>query len=189
MERVDLILHPVRFRILERLVGDQLTTAEIAERLPDVPKSSVYRHLRLLLAEGMIVVDDTRQVRGVVEKIYRLNQPLHLGAEDVARLAPEEHINYFRNYIMTVMQGFSQYVQAVSSESAIDMATDRAGYTQAFFYATPVELDRFGQVLNEALKPLLDNRPGNRRHKHKLVIITHPEAEGAKDKPEKIETE
>jgi DNA-binding transcriptional ArsR family regulator len=59
-ERIDLILHPVRFRILEKLVGERLTTAKIAGQLSDVPKSSIYRPIRLLLEEGMIAVDDTR---------------------------------------------------------------------------------------------------------------------------------
>jgi DNA-binding transcriptional ArsR family regulator len=189
MERADLILHPVRFRILEKLVSDQLTTAEIAGQLSDVPKSSIYRHIRLLLDEGMIAVDDTRQIRGVVEKTYRLNQPFHLGAEDVARLTPEEHIGYFRNYIMTVMQGFSSYIQAAGSEASINMVTDRAGYTETFFHATPAELDRFGQLLNEAFKLLSENEAGEGRRKHKLVVITHPEAVGAKVPPQKKETE
>jgi hypothetical protein len=55
-----------------------------------------------------------------------------LGTEDVARLSPEEHIGYFRNYIMTVMQGFSSYIRAAGSEASIDMAADRTAYTETF---------------------------------------------------------
>ncbi len=54
------------------------------------------------------------------------------------------------------------------------MAADYTGYTEASFYATDEELDRFSQALNEALAPLLENRPGGGRRKHKVAIIAHP---------------
>lgn len=173
MERIDLILHPVRFRILECLIGESLTTQDIAGRLPDVPKSTIYRHLRLLLEADMIAVDETRPVRGVLEKTYRLVQPLHLGSEEIATLTPEEHIRYFRAYTMTLMQDFGHYVRATGGK--VDMLADRAGYTQTFVFATTEELDQFYVTLNESLRPLLENRPGEGRRKRKLAIITHPD--------------
>jgi hypothetical protein len=73
-----------------------------------------------------------------------------LGTEDVARLSPEEHIGYFRNYIMTVMQGFSSYIRTAGSEASIDMAADRTAYTETFFHVTPAKMDQFGSC---SIKP------------------------------------
>jgi DNA-binding transcriptional ArsR family regulator len=173
MERVDLILHPVRFRILETLVGETLTTQEITDRLPDVPKSSIYRHVRALLDAGLIAVEGTHPVRGVVERTYRLDHLPHLGPEEIGRLTAEEYVHYFRVYAMTLIQGFAAYVNAASGGSP-NMLADRAGYTETFVWATTEELDRFGAALNESLRPLLTNRPAERRRRHKIAFITHP---------------
>lgn len=175
MERIDLILHPVRFRVLGALSGETLTTAELAERLPDVPKSSIYRHLRALLDGGLIALAGERPVRGMVEKLYRLDQPPHLNAAAVSGLTTEQHAHYFRVFAMTLIEDFAAYIRAAGDGAALDMAADRAGYTQAFVFATSEELDHFGTALNEALRPLLDNPPNQEgRRKHKLAVITHP---------------
>ncbi len=175
MNRVDLILHPVRFRILESLVGESLTTQAIAERLPEVPKSTIYRHVRLLLENDMIAVDETHPVRGAVEKSYRLNQPIRLSAGEMAELTPEEHVHYFRTYVMALVQGFSNFVHSAAEGERVDMVTLRAGYTETPLFATTAELDEAFAALNQALFRLAQNPPGEGRRKHKFVFITHPE--------------
>lgn len=169
--RAELILHPVRFRVLQALFDGPQTTQDIAERLPDVAKSSVYRYLRQLAEAELVAVAETRMVRGAREKTYELQAPARLTAEDVAGLTPDEHVRYFTIYVMTLIQDFAAYAR---SGQAVDMAADRAGYTEAAVYATTEELDRFGAALNEALRPLLANSPGDGRHKHKLAVVTHP---------------
>lgn len=175
MRRADLILHPVRFRILETLIGESLTTQEIADRLVDVPKSSIYRHVKQLLDSRMIAIDDARPVRGVLEKTYRLDQPIRLGVEEMAGMSPEEHVQYFRTYVMTLVQGFSNFVNSAAVDNKIDMQSHRAGYTEAFVFGTTEELDQVFAVINQALMALATNANGEGRHKHKFAIITHPE--------------
>lgn len=175
MRRADLILHPVRFRILETLLGESLTTQAIADRLPDVPKSTIYRHVKQLLESEIIAVDETHQVRGALEKTYRLDQSIRLGVEEMADMTPEEHIAYFRTYAMTLIQGFSSFVNAAAIDGKIDMVPHRAGYSEAFVFATTAELDEAFATINKSLMELAKNSPGQGRHKHKIAIITHPE--------------
>jgi hypothetical protein len=175
MRRADLILHPVRFRILETLLGESLTTQAIADRLPDVPKSTIYRHVKQLLESEMIAVDETHPVRGALEKTYRLNQSIRLGVEEMADMTPDEHIAYFRTYAMTLIQGFSSFVNGAAVDDKIDMLTHRAGYSEAFVFATATELDEAFSALNTLLMELAKNSSGEGRHKHKIAIITHPE--------------
>src|SRR5690606_728574 len=108
------------------------TTQDIAERLPDVPKSSIYRHLRALLEGGVIAVDETHPVRGALERTYRLNHSLRLSEEEMAGLTPEEHVHYFRAYVLTLVQGFSNYAHAAAVDDRLDMVDHRAGYSEAF---------------------------------------------------------
>lgn len=175
LTKADLILHPVRLRILQTLAGDELTTQEIADRLGDIPKSSIYRHVKLLLAEGMLAVAAARLVNGIQEKTYHLAQRPYLNPDDVADLTPEQHGHYFATYVLSLLQGFQQYLaQKEATGRAVDMLADRVGYSDAAFYATTAELDHLGRAINEALIPLLQNEPGPGRHRHKIAIITHP---------------
>ena len=175
MEKVALILHPVRFRILQVINGHALTTQEIADELPDVPKSSVYRQLKILLEGDMLTIAETGLVNGIQEKTYRLAQPPYLSAGDVAELSGEQHIQYFTIYLMTILREFADYVQRSETKlGGIDMLADRVGYTEVAIYANQVELDVLQAELNTAIMKVAGNEPGNGRSRHKFAIITHP---------------
>lgn len=173
-QRIDAIMHPARFRILQALMGESLTTQELDERLPDVPKSSIYRHLRVLLDAELIAVDGTRLVSGIQEKIYRLEQPPRLGPEDMQGLTAEAHHSYFTVYALSLMRGFEDYLDMAEAKPPIDMLADRVGYTEAAVWATAEEIDTFATALNTALLPLLNNKPGHGRHRHKIALVSHP---------------
>ncbi|HEY2693839.1 MAG TPA: helix-turn-helix domain-containing protein, partial [Pseudonocardiaceae bacterium] len=67
MATADLLLHPVRLRIVKAFLGDRvLTTAQLAAELDDVPPGSVYRHVGLLTKAGVLHVVAERRVRGTV---------------------------------------------------------------------------------------------------------------------------
>jgi DNA-binding transcriptional ArsR family regulator len=169
--KADLILHPARFQIMQALSGQELTTQEIAGLVPSVPKSSIYRHLRILLEANLVEIATTQRVRGVEEKVYRLVQRPYVGPADMAGLSKEEHLRHFTAYVTTLMQGFADYLEA---SGELDPLADRTGYTEAIIYVNTKELDTLGESLNEAIHPFLGNGPGKDRHKHKLALITHP---------------
>jgi len=175
LTKADLILHPVRLRILQTLMGDELTTQEITERLGDVPQSSIYRHLKLLLAEGMIEIAAAHLINGIQEKTYGLAQRPYLNAEEMAGMTAAQHGQYFATYVLSLWQEFQQYLtQKEASGSPLNLEADRVGYTTAAFYATVEEFDQVAQALNQAIAPLLQNEPGTGRHRHKLAVVTHP---------------
>ena len=176
MRKIEAVIHPVRFQILRAIGTETLTTQEIADRLPNTPKSSIYRHLKLLLEHNLIVLADTRLVNGIQEKTYRLDQPARLGVEDMANLSVDDHIRFFTTYALTLVQDFSDYV---SKSAPIDMLADRTGYSEVAFYATTAELDEFGVVLNTAVMKLMSNQPGNGRARRKLAIVSQPLPEGS----------
>lgn len=174
LSKADLIIHPVRFRLMRALVGAALTTQEIADQMPDVPKSSIYRHLRLLLEAEFVYVSETKAVRGVQEKRYRLSQMPYLGPDDVAGLSADEHLHYFTTYLLTTLQDFSGYLSAAEAKGTIDMPADRVGYTEVSFYASTDELDRLQQGLNSSFMELIQNGPGDGRERRKFAVIAHP---------------
>ncbi|MCP4416881.1 MAG: helix-turn-helix domain-containing protein [Chloroflexi bacterium] len=180
MHKIELIIHPVRFRILRTIDKDSLTTQEIADQLADIPKSSIYRHLKLLLKNDLIIVSETRLVNGIQEKTYRLDQPARLGPEEVKDISADDHIRYFTTYALTLVQDFSDYITAAfTQDNTLDMLADRTGYTEVSFYATTAELDTFQTDINAALLKLIENKPKNGRRRRKLAIVTQPLPDGA----------
>ena len=169
--KAEVIMHPRRLRILEALGQEQLTTQEIAARLPDEPKSSIYRHLKILLDAGIVAVVATRPVKGVEEKVYAVAGPARLGPQDVAGLPADVHLRYFTAFLMYLLQGFESYL---ARNQPIDYVAQRVGYTEVHFQATDEEFAAMAHVLNAALFPLLQHPPGPGRRPQKLATITFP---------------
>ena len=65
MKSAELLLHPVRLRIIGAFLGDRkLTTADLQAELPDVPPTSLYRHLGHLIDgfEAAIEIQDAEAI-------------------------------------------------------------------------------------------------------------------------------
>ena len=52
IKKTDIILHPVRMRILQNLATRNLTPLQLAEELVNVPQATLYRHLNKLVEEN-----------------------------------------------------------------------------------------------------------------------------------------
>jgi len=176
-KRAELILHPVRYRILQALVDCELTTQQISEDLAGIPTSSIYRHLKILLAAGMVEIADTNQVKGIEERVYRLSGRPHIMQEELAEYSKEEIKRYFAAYLSFLLNGFSTYVD---TEDALDMGRDHAGYTDAIIHATPEEFDELGKALNQLLAPYIQSKPGKGKQRQVISIISFPVERKAK---------
>src|SRR6185295_10733144 len=90
---LELVLHPVRLRILNAMSGGRTaTTSELCARMPDQAQATVYRHVALLLRGGLLEVEEEQQVRGAVERRYRvLRDRSKIGPEIAAAMSLEEH--------------------------------------------------------------------------------------------------
>jgi Bacterial regulatory protein, arsR family. len=69
MASSEILLHPVRLRIVQAFLGDRaLTTSQLAAELDDVPAASLYRHVALLSDAGVLRVAAERRIRGSLER-------------------------------------------------------------------------------------------------------------------------
>lgn len=173
-DKAELIIHPIRLRIMQLLGRKPMTTAELDELMPDVAKSTLYRHVKKLLDGGMIEVEETHLVKGTPEKTYRLIQSPHLTQDDINTMTKEDHLRYFSTYIAGLVEDFKAYLDA---QETVDMVADRAGYGQSVFYASTEELDELFQPFQEKLVKLAAQTSKEGRRLRKLVIINHPEIE------------
>lgn len=164
----DLLLHPVRWRIVQALMGRRLTTAELGELMPDVATTTLYRQVAQLVDGGIVLVVDEKRVRGAVQRTYSLGEPQQLGAEQP--LSVEDHRQAFGQFVTTVMADFDRYL-ATDPE---DPAGDNVSYTQAAIHVTDDELAELGQQLQQLLGPLLTERTDRPRRRLLLSTILIP---------------
>ena len=175
--KVDLILHPIRMRILMALSGSQKTSQQLADNLRDVPQATLYRHINRLAQAGIIQVVEERQVRGTVEKVYAVEtRTTRLTAEDVARFSKDDHLRYFIAFVTTLMDDFSRYIQ---HSEKIDLAADGVGYGKFPLELNDEEFSSLTAKMNEVFKPYLNNQPGQDRRRRIFSSIIMPDVSEA----------
>lgn len=167
--RLDLVTHPVRLRILLALAGSELTASGIAAALDDVPASSIYRHLQILLDAGLLEVAAERRVRGAIEKTLRIAaDAASFGPDEAARMTPDEHRRAFLVLFTQLFHELDRYLQRPES----DLARDLVGYRTSAFYATDAEWLAAIEAINGALRPLLDQPPAPGRTRRRLATVS-----------------
>jgi DNA-binding transcriptional ArsR family regulator len=171
--KADIVLHPVRMRIVQTLInGKRLSAQQIGSKLSDIPQATLYRHLNKLLDANVLSVVEENPVRGTVEKIYSLSiETATISAEDISKWGPEEHKNYFMKFITTVIADFERYV----NQQEFDMKKDGAGYRQVSFYASDEEYIEFMQTLQQGVMKLIENEDSPTRRKRTLSTIVTTE--------------
>lgn len=70
----DVMLNPTRMRIVQILAThDTMTTTELCEILTDIPRTTIYRHISILISASVLMVVDEKKIRGSVERTLALN--------------------------------------------------------------------------------------------------------------------
>jgi helix-turn-helix protein len=171
----DLLLHPVRLRIVKAFLGDRaLTTRQLAAELPDVPAASVYRHVGRLAEAGVLHVVAERRVRGITERTYMLRLfAAQIQPGEVAAMSLEEHGSAFLAYVAGVLGDFDRYL-STEPESP---ARDGAGYRVAAMWLTDAELADYRRDLAAITAPRLGNGPGEGRRRRMLYTVMLPAPE------------
>lgn len=172
MSTFSSLLHPVRFRIAQILLGEgELTTHYLHERLPEVPIATLYRHIANLVDHQLIEVVSEKQVRGASEKTYRLVADYASPTlAELESLSKEELLTMFTVFMSGVIHDFDLYLQ----EGDFNLSDDQVSFAQASFWADDSEVDAFGHSLMTALEILLHNKPKPGRRRRTLTTVLMP---------------
>ena len=168
----DILLHPVRLRIVLAIAGDEVTTSDIAGRLPDVPQATLYRHVAKLARSGILEVIDEQQVRGAVERTYRVNtERTSIDADGAAEMSAEEHLQAFTTFAGILIETYGRYLDTPGSTPS----TDGVSFRQARLWLTSDELEGLIADVTTALAPYLDLKNTPERRPRLLSTILMPE--------------
>lgn len=170
--KVDLLLHPLRMRILVAVSGRQVTAQQLVHELPDIPQATLYRHLNLLAQHGILSVVEERRVRGTVEKVYALEaQAVRFSPEDVQQLSTSDHFRYFTTFITSLLSDFGRYLDR---HDASDVAAD-VRYHKGSLYLSDEEFQQLQQDVRTLLMPLLSNDPTPERRRRIFATVLLPD--------------
>jgi len=168
----EVLLHPTRLRIVLAIVGSEMTTAQVQERLRDIAPATLYRQMAILSDAGLLEVVGEEQKRGGVERTYRVVESAAvIGPEDAAAMTSEEHMNAFMTFVGSMIQSFGRYLDHPES----DPSRDGVGYRQAGIWLDPEELENMVADLAAALAPYLENEPAPSRTRSLLNTIVIPD--------------
>ncbi|MFC0004579.1 helix-turn-helix domain-containing protein [Micromonospora siamensis] len=168
----DLLLHPVRLRIVQAFLGGRtLTTGELREALPDVPAATLYRQVATLAAHDVLRTVGERRVRGAVERTYRLHEAAaSVDADAAASMSPEEHRRAFRTFVAQLLADFDGYLDAGGG----DLGRDLGGYRQNAFHVTDDELTEFLTRFRALFAEYAALGPGPDRVRRLLTTVLLP---------------
>lgn len=169
---MELLVNPVRLRIVHALSGGQTrTTAELCERLPDVSKATVYRHVGVLADAGVLAVDGEQRVRGAVERRYRLRpERARIDAGTAASATVEDHRVIFATAMATLMAEFNAYLD----QPGADPTADLVGYRQHGIWLSQAELEELITAMRAAIVPRMAATAAEGRRRYLLSPILFP---------------
>jgi len=172
MASADLLLHPVRLRIVQALLGDRaMTTTQLRELLPDVSTATLYRQVGVLLDGEVLEVVAEHRVRGASERTYRLRgETTVVGPEEAVTMSREEHRQGFTTFVATLLADFDRYLDRAD----VDLARDLVGYRQYALHLSDEELLELIRDLGEVLLPRLTLPEGDGRTRRLFTTVLMP---------------
>jgi hypothetical protein len=172
MASADLLLHPVRLRILQAFLGDRtMTTSQLQAELPEVPPASLYRQVAKLVDAGVLAVVSERRVRGTLERTYALRtSEATVKPADLAGLTADEHREMFMTFVAALLREFDRYLE----QGDIDLIRDGVSYRLTGMWLSKTEAKKLAQELNDVLLPYAAHTPRRGRKRWYFGAIAIP---------------
>ncbi len=174
---LDVVLHPIRTRILMALAGREMTAQQIAEHLGDVPPATLYRHLNRLAEAGVAKVIAERRVRGTVEKVYTLNiYDARVSPDKLAGLSREDHLRYFTTFVAMLLDDFTHYLY---SAERVDYLSDGVSYGMFPVELSDEEFAAMAKAWGTIVQRHLKNKPAPGRKRRIVATAVIPDRPAA----------
>ncbi len=166
--KVEVILHPVRFQIIKLLAVKQLTPKEMIDQLTDVPQATMYRHINKLLKHGILTEVQANQKRGTLEKVYALSKEGGLlRREELENCTSDQHMDFFARFALSLIFGFNRYMSSPDS----NFTQDKITYLSGLFYLSDEEADEVKKKLIAIFEPYKDNADNKKLYNIGLTLF------------------
>lgn len=165
----DIVIHPVRLRILAEFAGRSMTTRQLAAALPSIPTASLYRHVATLVEAGLVEVVEERAVNGANERVFRAS-PVHIDPDEFDALDPEDHLSKFSVFGASLVDAFAEYIR---SEGPVP-SRDGLSYNLGVVHLSQEEFDDFSAAFEALSAEMLGAGPGPGRKRYTVASVVVP---------------
>lgn len=139
----EIILNPIRMRIIQELsTGQTITANELCERISDVPRTTMYRHINILIENSILTVVSEKKVRGSLERTIALNIPEILKHNTLE--------NADQNAFGFLMSSYAKFHKYFNGENP-DPAKDRIFLNNTVMMMSDTEFGMFMEDLRQLL--------------------------------------
>jgi hypothetical protein len=168
----ELLLHPVRLRIVQAFLGDRaLTTSELAAQLSDVAPATLYRQVARLAQAGVLQVVAEQRVRGAVERTYVLRaSAAFIAPDEVAAMSVEDLRQAFMAFVAGLLGDADRYL----ARDNVDPVRDGATFRLTGLWLDDDEFAALLRGLNRLLVPAAANAPRRGRTRRILATVLLP---------------
>ena len=183
-ERLQLLLHPHRLRIVQLLEpGRRLTARQIGRAAPDIPPATLYRHLNQLVEGGLLAVVEERQVRNMTERVYALVEADNLlDPESSVEATKDDLLHIFTTFVTLLLGDFQRYLANAPGER-VDFRRDGATFWQQKAALTTEEAWQLSAILNATLASFREGPEDPRRRQHLVSFAMMPATDDLPDDP------
>lgn len=171
LSKFDLLMHPIRERIMMAVQRRRMTTREIAHELPDISQASLYRHVAILAEAGVLYVAEEKPVRALTERVYALNEAMaYIQRDERAQITPGGFLRYFLQFLENLRESYRRYAAGANADPNHD---------GVFFYGevlclTQEELDTMRKEMHAATQPHRNNAPRADRRRYYIGRLALP---------------
>lgn len=139
----EVMLNPVRLRIIQELaLKPSITATELCEKFNDVPRTTLYRHINILLENNILSVVSEKKIRGSVERTLAIN------IAEVSRHNTLE--NASQNVFRFMMDKYANFHSYFNGENP-NPGKDRLFFSNTVLMMDDQEYDRFLSELQELI--------------------------------------
>jgi DNA-binding transcriptional ArsR family regulator len=178
------VSNPLRMRMLEQLIAQQLTATQLGAAL-DMAPSRAHYHLKQLEAAGLCRMVEQREHAGILEKYYRaVAERFRLARTVQASAAPPDPQNGVA--LLQVEDAARDYAQRLTERGAPANTAEGVVFKQLAVRLPPQRYERMMARLQalflEFDSGMRDDRPGLRRYR--LLLLAYPEDAAAMPAPD-----
>ena len=159
----ELIVHPIRLRIVTAMSNDRFTAKDLVEALPDIPQTTLYRHINVLVEGGMLEVVEEIPQRGTVERVFGFKTPPSLSPEDLRGLSKEKIQETFSLIMFTLLNEALSSLNQFPEEEEIDLLGSGFQFSECQINLSDAEYQQMNEKILEIMIAASQNQPSEDR--------------------------
>jgi len=173
--KADLLLHPIRLKIITAISTQQMTAKELLEIIPEVPLTTLYRHINALVEGGLLQVTGETQIRGTIERTYALASLPSLKSEDLHGMTRPAYQQAFMIYLSSLMGAAQRYLASKGENETFNPLADGVELSLGTLNLSEAEFQNANQRILEILMPLTNQPPAPGRKRRFFTYLFIPQ--------------